>query len=45
MDYAFREGLRGRLEYRYEDRSSNDFYNYTVNSVLASIGLSLGSTQ
>ena len=43
MAYAFREGLRGRLEYRYQDRSSNDGYNYTVNSVLASIGLSLGA--
>jgi len=45
VSYAVREGLKGRLEYRYQDRSSNDGYNYTVNSVLASIGLSLGSVR
>ncbi len=45
VDYDLREGLRGRLEYRYEDRSSNAGYNYTVNSVLASIGLSLGAAR
>jgi len=42
LNFGIREGLSSRVEYRYQDRTSNAGFAYTVNSVLVSLGLSLG---
>jgi len=41
LNFGIREGLTSRVEYRYQDRTSNAGFPYTVNSVLVSLSLSL----